>query len=51
MDKADIWIECIHCKNFFDCKLKKDKTTDRCINFDEREDLKNEREQRMDKTS
>ena len=38
MDKADVYIECIHCDEFFTCTLKQTKTTDLCVNFVERKD-------------
>lgn len=31
--------ECLHCKNFWDCEGKP-RSTERCINFNEREELK-----------
>lgn len=49
MDKAEKYLECLHCEKFLKCELKKNKITDRCVNFEERKDLKNER--RMDKTT
>ena len=49
MSDVEKYLECLHCENFLKCELKKNKITDRCVNFEERKDLKNER--RVDKTS